>query len=75
MSFPVQVPTDVLDRTPAEVVEVPMPYLALRAPWVWAFVALVIRSPHLREHLGTRRGQDRVRQWFGPLVRPSPALP
>lgn len=57
-SFPVQMATDVVDRPPSGVVDVPLTYLALPAGSVRAYVDLLVRSPHLREHLGTSRSLE-----------------
>jgi hypothetical protein len=53
-SFPVDVPTDVVDRVPRDVVSVPGTYLWAPASEVWALVELARSRPVLRRHLGTR---------------------
>lgn len=52
-SFPVDMPTDVLDHVPHGVVAVPMTYLALPADRLWALVELGQSRPDLRRHFGT----------------------
>ena len=52
-SFPVDMPTDVLDHVPHGVVAVPLTYLALPADRLWALVDLGRSRPDLRRHFGT----------------------
>lgn len=53
-SFPVDIPTDVVDRVPRDVVPVPATYLWAPAEEVCALVELARGRPVLRRHLGTR---------------------
>lgn len=57
-SFPVDVPTDVTDHVPADVVGVSAAYLALPASKVLSLLDLYASQPHLREHLGTTRSLE-----------------
>ena len=53
-SFPVDMPTDVVDHVPNDVVAAPTTYLVVPAPEVWALVELARSRPVVRRHLGTR---------------------
>lgn len=57
-SFPVDIPTDVTDHVPPDVVGVSAAYLALPAAEVLTLLELYVSQPHLREHLGTRRSLE-----------------
>ncbi len=57
-SFPVDIPTDVTDHVPADLVGVSAAYLALPAPEVLVLLDLYASQPHLREHLGTPRSLE-----------------
>lgn len=52
-SFPVDMPSDVVDQVPTGAVRTPLPYLALRLPELRALIDLGRTRPHLREHFGT----------------------
>ena len=52
-SFPVDMPTDALDRAPDGVVAVPLSYLVLPADRLWALVELGRSRPDVRRHFGT----------------------
>jgi hypothetical protein len=52
-SWPVDMPTDVLDHVPHGVVAVPLTYLEMPAERLWALVDLGRSRPDLRRHFGT----------------------
>ena len=57
-SFPVDIPTDVTDHVPADLVGVSAACLALPSPEVLVLLDLYASQPHLREHLGTPRSLE-----------------